>query len=46
MHADISKETEQALKEVLKVEVFRVSLGQHALVKFYNTFKQLFIILF
>ena len=34
VHADISKETEEALKEVLKVEVFRVSLGQHALVCF------------
>uniref|UniRef100_A0A7E4UV86 Eukaryotic translation initiation factor 6 n=1 Tax=Panagrellus redivivus TaxID=6233 RepID=A0A7E4UV86_PANRE len=34
-HADISKETEKALQEVLKVEVFRVSLGQHALVGSY-----------
>lgn len=32
-HADISKETEQALVEVLKVEVFRLNLGEHSLVK-------------
>lgn len=37
VHADISKETEQALQEVLKVEVFRVSLGEHALVGSYAT---------
>uniref|UniRef100_A0AC35G767 Eukaryotic translation initiation factor 6 n=1 Tax=Panagrolaimus sp. PS1159 TaxID=55785 RepID=A0AC35G767_9BILA len=35
VHADISKETEKALQEVLKVEVFRVSLGEHALVGSY-----------
>lgn len=31
-HPDISKELETALKEVLKVEVFRMNLGNHALV--------------
>ncbi|KAE9550085.1 hypothetical protein FO519_006697 [Halicephalobus sp. NKZ332] len=37
VHADLSKETEEALKEVLKVEVFRVSLGEHALIGSYAT---------
>ena len=32
VHADISKETEAALTEVLNVEVFRLSLGEHELV--------------
>lgn len=32
VHADISKETELALKEVLQVEVYRFSLGEHELV--------------
>ena len=32
VHAEISKETEQALVEVLKVEVFRLSLGENTLV--------------
>jgi translation initiation factor 6 (eIF-6) len=32
VHGDISKETEAALREVLKVEVFRLSLGEHELV--------------
>lgn len=32
VHAEISKETEQALMEVLKVEVFRLSLGENTLV--------------
>ncbi|KAL3079759.1 hypothetical protein niasHS_014041 [Heterodera schachtii] len=35
VHADISKETEAALAEVLKVEVFRLSLGENALVGSY-----------
>uniref|UniRef100_A0A915EN18 Eukaryotic translation initiation factor 6 n=1 Tax=Ditylenchus dipsaci TaxID=166011 RepID=A0A915EN18_9BILA len=35
VHADISKETEAALVEVLKVEVFRLNLGEHALVGSY-----------
>jgi translation initiation factor 6 len=32
VHAEISKETEQTLREVLKVEVFRLSLGENSLV--------------
>ncbi|KHJ81804.1 eIF-6 family protein, partial [Oesophagostomum dentatum] len=32
VHAEISQETEEALVDTLKVEVFRVSLGQNALV--------------
>lgn len=32
VHADISKETEQALVDVLNVEVFRQNLGEHSLV--------------
>ena len=32
VHAEISKETEQALVDVLGVEVFRLSLGENALV--------------
>ncbi|CAB16860.1 Eukaryotic translation initiation factor 6 [Caenorhabditis elegans] len=35
VHAEISAETEQALVEVLKVEVFRVSLAQNSLVGSY-----------
>jgi len=35
VHADVSKELETALKEVLKVEVFRLSLGNHALIGSY-----------
>jgi len=35
VHADVSKELETALKEVLKVEVFRISLGNHALIGSY-----------
>ncbi|KAL7072241.1 hypothetical protein ACQ4LE_008707 [Meloidogyne hapla] len=35
VHAEISKETEQALVEVLGVEVFRLSLGENALVGSY-----------
>ncbi|KAH7698700.1 Eukaryotic translation initiation factor 6 [Aphelenchoides avenae] len=35
VHADISKETEEALIDVLKVEVFRLNLGPHALVGSY-----------
>lgn len=35
-HADLSRETETALEEVLKVEVFRLNLGEHALVNFYD----------
>ncbi|KAI1717804.1 eIF-6 family domain-containing protein [Ditylenchus destructor] len=35
VHADISKETEDALVEVLKVEVFRLNLGEHALIGSY-----------
>ncbi|CAL2028118.1 CBN-EIF-6 protein [Caenorhabditis brenneri] len=35
VHAEISPETEQALVEVLKVEVFRVSLAQNSLVGSY-----------
>ncbi|CAI5438177.1 unnamed protein product [Caenorhabditis angaria] len=35
VHAEISQETEQALVEVLGVEVFRVSLAQNALVGSY-----------
>lgn len=34
VHADVGKELEQALKDVLKVEVFRTNLGEHALVSF------------
>ncbi|CAG9534488.1 unnamed protein product [Cercopithifilaria johnstoni] len=35
VHPEISKETEKALEEVLQVEVFRMSLGNHALVGTY-----------
>jgi len=35
VHADISNETELALNEVLKVEVFRLSLGENELVGSY-----------
>ncbi|KAF7638126.1 Eukaryotic translation initiation factor 6 [Meloidogyne graminicola] len=35
VHAEISKETEQALIDVLNVEVFRLSLGENALVGSY-----------
>ncbi|CAJ0944355.1 unnamed protein product, partial [Mesorhabditis belari] len=35
VHAEISEETEKALQEVLKVEVFRVTLGQNSLVGSY-----------
>uniref|UniRef100_A0AC35U8M5 Eukaryotic translation initiation factor 6 n=1 Tax=Rhabditophanes sp. KR3021 TaxID=114890 RepID=A0AC35U8M5_9BILA len=38
VHADISQETEKALVEVLKVEVFRTNLGEHSLVGTYCTF--------
>ncbi|VDM80518.1 unnamed protein product [Strongylus vulgaris] len=34
VHAEISQETEEALVDALKVEVFRVSLGQNALLMF------------
>lgn len=37
VHAEISKETEQALVEVLKVEVYRLSLGENTLVGSYAT---------
>lgn len=37
-HADLSRETETAIEEVLKVEVFRLNLGEHALVIFLNLF--------
>ncbi|VDM79878.1 unnamed protein product, partial [Strongylus vulgaris] len=36
VHAEISQETEEALVDALKVEVFRVSLGQNALVGSYS----------
>ncbi|CAD5217981.1 UNVERIFIED_CONTAM: Eukaryotic translation initiation factor 6, partial [Eudyptes robustus] len=36
VHADVGKELEEALKEVLKVEVFRMNLGEHALVGSYS----------
>lgn len=32
VHAEISQETEEALVDTLKTEVFRVSLGNNALV--------------
>jgi len=35
VHADVSKELETALKEVLKVEVFRMNLGTHELIGSY-----------
>ncbi|VDM95154.1 unnamed protein product [Thelazia callipaeda] len=35
VHPEISKETEESLEEVLGVEVFRMSLGNHALVGSY-----------
>uniref|UniRef100_A0A914DQT8 Eukaryotic translation initiation factor 6 n=1 Tax=Acrobeloides nanus TaxID=290746 RepID=A0A914DQT8_9BILA len=35
VHADISKDTEQALVDTLNVEVYRTSLGPHALVGSY-----------
>jgi len=35
VHADISKETESAIVDVLKVEVFRLSLGENELVGSY-----------
>lgn len=38
VHADIGKDLETALKEVLKVEVYRMSLGNHALVSFPHAF--------
>uniref|UniRef100_F1LAZ0 Eukaryotic translation initiation factor 6 n=1 Tax=Ascaris suum TaxID=6253 RepID=F1LAZ0_ASCSU len=41
VHAEISAETEQALVDVLKVEVFRVSLAQHALVGSYAALNSL-----
>lgn len=38
VHGDISQETEKALVDVLKVEVFRTNLGEHSLVGTYCTF--------
>lgn len=35
VHAEISKETEQALVDVLKVEVFRLKLDENSLVNFF-----------
>jgi translation initiation factor 6 len=38
VHPDIGKEMENALKEVLNVEVFRMNLGDYALVSHLNSF--------
>uniref|UniRef100_A0A0K0E913 Eukaryotic translation initiation factor 6 n=1 Tax=Strongyloides stercoralis TaxID=6248 RepID=A0A0K0E913_STRER len=38
VHGDISQETEKAIIDVLKVEVFRTNLGEHSLVGTYCTF--------